>query len=711
MDRLQPQDPTELGDWKIIARLASSENSKIYLGHRGIEGLEQAAIKVLSEEISEDLNAIDRLKVEAEALKKINNPYIAKLVDYNFDNKPVWIATEYIDRKTLDTKLKQDGKPITGQEWWQLAAKIFNGLKAIHSEKIIHKDIKPANIIVSGEQVKIIDFGISYVPGNTGKVDFSTIQFEGSRPFAAPENFKPNASVSEKMDVFSAAVTLAYAGKLRSIWNDENEGTLSNSIFKEKPDLSGLKPEQIELLQPLLDKFPSQRPSSEEAFKKITQYIEYLVGTSESKPKPLKGSSLIYRMLQNNKFRFSAALTLLSIVIFLISANASKTVYITNTNQTQNELDVDVKSDTPSVVFQNNSSSTKCENAINSRTDIYNSCIEPAKTGDLKAIYFLGEDRFANGLFTEAEKWYLIGAEKEDYSSIYGLIKTYQELGNDTSRTKWLEKCAKAYYGINEMSPKSILGFCKTLYGFDLLDQNKDQQALLYFRDAVKYKDGAAAVALSLYYRDQGDKVQQQKWLEEAVKLDDKDALAMLVDLLDSQGKNEEAVEWISLSADSGNLNSTSTLALYYLNKKDYKTAKAWAQKCLNDIPNCNYVYGVILYDQESQKKLGKEYLIKAGNQGNRLAIDKLGTVFWRDEKNYQTAETWFRKLADKNDYRGTLGLFAVLLEQVKIKEACVYAYKANEIAKNLKISGEWEDSFNESQTSNEDFTSKFCVS
>ena len=141
MDPLQPQDPVELGDWKIIARLASSDNSNIYLGHRGIEGLEQAAIKVLSEEISSDLNAIERLKVEAEALKKISNPHIAKLVDDNFDSNPVWIATEYIDRKTLDAKLKQDGKPITGQEWWQLAAKIFNGLKAIHSEKIIHKDI------------------------------------------------------------------------------------------------------------------------------------------------------------------------------------------------------------------------------------------------------------------------------------------------------------------------------------------------------------------------------------------------------------------------------------------------------------------------------------------------------------------------------------------------------------------------------------------
>jgi serine/threonine protein kinase len=711
MDRLLPQDPIELGDWKIIARLATSDNSTIYLGHKGIEGSEQAAIKVLSDEISSDLNAVDRLKIEAEALKKISNPYIAKLLDYSFDNKPIWIATEYIDRKTLDTKLKQDGTPITGQEWWQLAAKIFNGLKAIHSEKIIHKDIKPANIIVSNEQVKIIDFGISYVPGNTRTVDFSKIEFEGSRPFAAPENFRANASVSEKMDVFSAAVTLAYAGRLRSIWNDEDEGSLRNSIFKEKPNLTGLEPEQIELLEPLLDKFPSQRPSSEEAFKKITQYIEFLVGISESRPTPLKGSAFTYRMFRNKKFKISIAFILALVSMFLIFANSSETIYVTNTLEAQNPLGPSSKPDSPTVVFQNNSSSIKCENAISSRTNVYDSCLEPAKAGDLKAVYFLAEDRYSNGLFTEAEKWYLIGAAQEDYSSIYGLIKTYQMLGNNEARSKWLEKCAKAYYGINDMSPKSILGFCKTLYGFDLLSQNKDQQAILYFRDAVSYKDGAAAVALSIYYRDNGNLVQQQKWLEEGAKLDNKDALAMLVDLLESQGKSEEAIKWISISANNGDLNDAANLALIYLTKKDYANAANWAKKCISSgISNCNYVYGVILYDQDGQKKLGKEYLIKAANQSNDAAIDKLGRVFWRDESDYQSAEMWFRKLADKNDYRGTLGLFAVLLEQVKIKEACIYSSKATAIAKELKSSGKWKNAYDESLASNEDFRIKFCA-
>ena len=401
MDPLQPQDPNDLGDWKIIARLASSANSNIYLGHRGIEGLEQAAIKVLSEEISGDLNAIDRLRVEAEALKKINNPYIAKLVDYNLESNPVWIATEYIDRKTLDAKLKQDGKPITGQEWWQLAAKIFNGLKAIHTEKIIHKDIKPSNIIISGDQVKIIDFGISYVPGNTGKIDFSNIEFEGSRPFAAPENFGTNASVSEKMDVFSAAVTLAYAGRLRSIWNDQDEGSLRNSIHKEKPDLSGLQPEQIELLQPLLDKFPSKRPSSEEAFNKIAQYIEYLVGKSEGKPKPLKGSSFIYRVFREKKFQLALATVIFLIPAFFILNNEANTIYITNPNPTV------VVTKTPTAVTTKSNSSIKpsavdCENEYrNKGKNIVNLCMETAKSGDLASIFYIGKEYFKNQNFKD----------------------------------------------------------------------------------------------------------------------------------------------------------------------------------------------------------------------------------------------------------------------------------------------------------------------
>ncbi len=554
MDRLQPQDPTELGDWKIIARLASSENSSIYLGQKGIEGLEQSAIKVLSEELSGDLNAKDRLKVEAEALKKINNPYITKLIDYNFETKPAWIATEYIDRKTLDAKLKQDGKPIVGQEWWQLAAKIFNGLKAIHSEKIIHKDIKPANIIVSGEQVKIIDFGISYVPGNTGKIDFEAIKFEGSRPFAAPENFRPNASVSEKMDVFSAAVTLAYAGRLRSIWNDADEGTLRNSIFKEKPNLSGLQPEQIELLQPLLDKFPSQRPSSEEAFQKITQYIEYLVGKSEGKPRPLKGSSLVYRFMQNKSFKMATIITSILILFVLALSNSSLRERMSDYLGSEKK-----------------SLAAECRTTLqNGKLDLaIETCSQAVKVGDKNSKIYLsraykakGSDSQAKSVLTQCKNesigclsdyahFYETGAQKMfslesalkngDSEAAWRIGLNYQNNGDTNTAISWYEKASREGNAVANL-------LLATYFSTETNDYSK---ALVYAKQAINGDLSANPALLKIDHP-----------VERSIE-------AIYTGAKDSRGK----IEYFSSCADKKVVICVSILANTFLSEKDYVNA------------------------------------------------------------------------------------------------------------------------------------------
>ena len=565
MDPLQPQDPTELGDWKIIARLASSENSTIYLGHKGIEGLEQAAIKVLSEEISADLNAVDRLKIEAEALKKISNPYIAKLIDYNFNSKPVWIATEYIDRKTLDVKLKQDGKPITGQEWWQLAAKIFNGLKAIHAEKIIHKDIKPANIIIAGDQVKIIDFGISYVPGNTGKIDFSAIQFEGSRPFAAPENF--NGKDSEKMDVFSAAVTLAYAGKLRSIWKDENESTLRNSVIKEKPDLDGLQPEQTELLEPLLDKFPSQRPSSEEAFNKITQYIEYLVGINDEKPLPLKGSSFFYKLFKSTAFRTMViGVTVLGIFLSL-ALRPTQTIYVKEPINSQVIPETKATVDpvaSPSQIsdldnLPRNSNEIKCQTAINASLydDAIKLCLQAINEGDIRALFVLGSAYSFKKEDALAMKYFKLAAAK-GYERAIGVIALQYEmiLKDPSSAAIWYKKAQ------NSKLPENLV--LAALY----LKNNKQ------FTEAEKLLLNANSLGLTWATTELGNLYNELKnynkaatYLKLAAQAGDDQGMFAYAELVRIQYKNfDEACNWynrvVSIKSQNNSLNQKSQAAL-----------------------------------------------------------------------------------------------------------------------------------------------------
>lgn len=712
MDPLQPQDPNDLGDWKIIARLASSTNSNIYLGHRGIEGLEQAAIKVLSEEISGDLNAIDRLRVEAEALKKINNPYIAKLVDYNLESNPVWIATEYIDRKTLDAKLKQDGKPITGQEWWQLAAKIFNGLKAIHSEKIIHKDVKPANIIVSGEQVKIIDFGISYVPGNTGKIDFTAIQFEGSRPFAAPENF--NGKDSEKMDVFSAAVTLAYAGKLRSIWNDENESTLRNSVIKEKPDLTGLEPEQIELLEPLLDKFPSKRPSSEEAEKKILQYIEYLVGQSTNKPNPLKGSSLVYRLVRNKTFVAGLIATLILIGGFVLSNQPAKTIYLPN--PTPNPTITVSASPQPSS-SQNSSkiksSSVACEDEyVNKGKNVISLCLAPAKTGDSPSIFYLGREYFNNKNYLEAEKWFLIGAKQKDFNSMRYLIETYTQTNNVTERSKWAKICADTSYGQSDKAPLASLAYCKMIQGFILERAGSRKEAILYLKDAADYGESSAALWLGLYYRDIDDETQALKWITRSADLGNKDGIESLITYAAEIGNEELSLKWAINSANDGNPENMGLLATYYFDQKNYSESRKWAKKGsdLGDAASMG-IYGQIIYEIDKNEKEGKSWIIKGANKGNIRAMRKIGEILRIKENNFKDALTWYEKLALRNDLLGNYySAILIWIQEVDTQKSCKYIDNVLTISDKQKAAGSYDNVYDNTITAALDWKNKTCL-
>ena len=207
MEPLKPNDPSQLGDWSITGRLGEGEDSVIYLGVRGVAGSEQAAIKLIEDDSFEFESALAKIKNEVEALKQLNNENIVKLLDAKYEPGNLWIATEYIHGVTLDTKLKQTREPIEELNWFRIAENIFHALEAAHAKGIIHKDIKPSNIILSESGAKLIDFGISHVPDKTRTANPG--DFEGSRLFSAPENY--NRKNIEEMDVFSAGVTLAYA--------------------------------------------------------------------------------------------------------------------------------------------------------------------------------------------------------------------------------------------------------------------------------------------------------------------------------------------------------------------------------------------------------------------------------------------------------------------------------------------------------------------
>jgi serine/threonine protein kinase len=548
-------DPESIGDWKILYRISSSENSVIYFGSRGPAGNEEAAIKVIGQNETLDKSTLDRLKVEVDALEKLNNPHVAKLVAKNLDSIPAWIAIEFLGRKSLETKLKQDQSPIEGIHWWELARAIFSGLSEMHSINIIHRDIKPANIMMDGSAIKIIDFGISYVPGHTAARDRATLQFEGSRLFAAPENFSNRFKPT--MDVFSAAVTLAYAARLKSIWKDDNEDTLKESICKGSPDLSDLSAEQIELLNPLLDKFASQRPTSEQTLKKIHEYIEHFANSEVPKPIPLRGSSVLYRLLRNRGFQIASSLLLLFIIVLGLAVREPQIIYLNRSTQLDSAPTLAPVAPIQDQIASNsannesetrNSNEIKCDSA--NRAELYDEaikfCLEAIKQGDVRALFLIGtvytykkEDDLALRYFKQA-------AEK-GYERAYGALALHYDLVRKNIET------AKIWY---EKAQNTNLEENLVVASMYLIKNKEFAEAEKVLLKANSLGSSWSSTHLGLLYKEQNKIDKAKTYLLQAAQAADPEGMWEFAEFTRIQDKDlEVACKWYTQVSKADNRN------------------------------------------------------------------------------------------------------------------------------------------------------------
>lgn len=667
MEPKKPNDPELIGDWSITGRLGEGEDCIIYHGVRGVAGSEQAAIKLIEDNSFEFESALKKIKNEVEALRQLNDENIVKLIEANYEPGNLWIATEYIHGVTLDTKLKQTGKPLEELYWFRVAANIFHGLQAAHAKGIIHKDIKPSNIIISESGAKLIDFGISHVPQNTRIANPG--DFEGSRLFSAPENY--NRKNIEEMDVFSAGVTLAYAAKLKSVWAGDNQDAITQSIKNDDPDLSGLRDLQEEFIRPLLQKLPIDRPNSASVHKKALEYIEYLVDKeNKNKPAPLRIKKSLSRRLNRPLFKYGVP-TVIALVGFLLllspwQSNIPKTNYSPESTSTAiaeapTNIDQENAEDASSISkstipINGKSNSADCENAyLNNKNTIDDKCTEPAIAGDVRSIFYLGMDASSNGKKAAAEKWFLLAANKDDVSSMGQLAQIYLDQKQPTKYKRWVTKCA-------DYTVKSNAGArCKLLLGIDLLNANENNKAVLYLKDSVDYGNGSAALILGNYYAGLQQKDLALSWFVTSAELGDSMGLSRLIALAYQLGKTDLYLKWLKISANNGNGEYAAMLALDYLDKEDYNNAKKYAEIGANaGDKNAMGVLGIILYKVEEEIPSAKVWLKRAAAGDDINAINTLGLIARVEDKNFSDSINWYKKSAALGDLEAGYWLGAV---------------------------------------------------
>jgi serine/threonine protein kinase len=216
-------------EYRIIRKVGEGGMGTVFLAE-DIQMQQEVAIKLLHPAMTVDPEIVERFKTEAKAQYKLTHPYIVKLTRLVQFGNHYFIVMEYIEGMTLKEMLTKTGL-LPEDRALPIFHKILRGLAYAHSQGIIHRDIKPGNIIIDKNgNPKITDFGIAKILGEKGMTQTGTKL--GTVYYMSPEQIKNPKNVDQRSDVYSLGVTLyeMLTGKLPFNTAFESEYDLMNEI-------------------------------------------------------------------------------------------------------------------------------------------------------------------------------------------------------------------------------------------------------------------------------------------------------------------------------------------------------------------------------------------------------------------------------------------------------------------------------------------------
>lgn len=188
--------------YEIVGQVGTGGMSDVYKAKDHALG-RYVAIKVLKSEFSEDTNFVSKFRTEAQSAAVLEHPNIVNIYDVGSENGIHYIVMEYVEGITLKTYIEKKGQ-LTYKEALSIAIQVGRGIQEAHAKNIVHRDIKPQNIIISTDgKVKVTDFGIARaVSENTIHSDVM-----GSVHYASPEQAR-NGYVSNRSDIYSLGIVM-----------------------------------------------------------------------------------------------------------------------------------------------------------------------------------------------------------------------------------------------------------------------------------------------------------------------------------------------------------------------------------------------------------------------------------------------------------------------------------------------------------------------
>ncbi|MFC7718543.1 serine/threonine-protein kinase [Nonomuraea recticatena] len=232
------------------------------------ESGEQVAVKLLHPGLLTDSDARSRFLREVEIARRVARFSTAPVLNADLAGQRPYIVSEYVPGPSLHALVTTEG-PRRGAALDRLAVSTATALAAIHRAGVLHRDFKPANILMGPEGPVVIDFGIARALDAPGTA--STGSLMGTPSYLAPEHIA-GATATEAADIFAWGVTMVFAASGRPPFGADSTPAVIHRILHKKPEISGLDGTLLELVTASLSKDPAKRPSADALAARLTSH-------------------------------------------------------------------------------------------------------------------------------------------------------------------------------------------------------------------------------------------------------------------------------------------------------------------------------------------------------------------------------------------------------------------------------------------------------
>ncbi|WP_030578251.1 bifunctional serine/threonine-protein kinase/ABC transporter substrate-binding protein [Streptomyces anulatus] len=256
MRPLTSEDPRAVGPYRTLVRLGAGGMGVVYLARSAGGAL--AAVKVIRAEHAADPGFRARFRREAEAAALITGPWVVPVLGADTEAPEPWLATAFVPGPSLAEVVGAGGAlPTTTVR--ALGSRLAEALVAVHEAGLIHRDVKPGNVLLALDGPRLIDFGIARHEGATALTTTGAVI--GTPGYLAPEQASAGP-LGPACDVFSLGCVLVYAATGRRPFGEgSGAGALYRTIHEEA-DLTGVPPGLVPLITACLTKDPAARPTA-----------------------------------------------------------------------------------------------------------------------------------------------------------------------------------------------------------------------------------------------------------------------------------------------------------------------------------------------------------------------------------------------------------------------------------------------------------------